>query len=369
MADGTIYLVKDGELARMRPAAPASENLMQALVARHPEVIADGDGGLLLVRREQPIADAADGAGRWSVDHLFVTREAVPVLVELKRAVDTRLRREVVGQMLDYAANAAAHWRSGTIAEAFADTCRVAGRDADEALRDFVGDADPAGFWQQVDANITAGRMKLVFVADVVPRELARIVEFLNEQMKADVRAVELRWYEGEGGATTLVPRVIGETQRAAAQKSAARGAPVPMTREEWIATCIAPAGEAAVAGAAAFIALVERLGGEAVLARTQGSVGARFKDGVGGWVQPFHLWRGGAYVSLSFAYLLERPGFADEAVRRGFMERVADAVGPLSTGNPNGYPGFDVARLAAVATAARVEAVFKDMLATAVAG
>ena len=76
---------------------------MQALVARYPELITDGDGDLLLVRREQSIADGPEGGGRWSLDHLFVTRDAVPVLVELKRAVDTRLRREVVGQMLDYA--------------------------------------------------------------------------------------------------------------------------------------------------------------------------------------------------------------------------------------------------------------------------
>ena len=48
-------------------------------------------------------------SGRWSLDHLFVTRDGVPVLVELKRAMNSRLRREVVGQILDYAANATAY--------------------------------------------------------------------------------------------------------------------------------------------------------------------------------------------------------------------------------------------------------------------
>lgn len=84
----------------MVPAAPGDEDEMQGLIADHPEVIADEDGALLLVRREQPIADGEADA-RWSLDHLFVNREGVPVLVEVKRAVDTRLRREVVGQMLD----------------------------------------------------------------------------------------------------------------------------------------------------------------------------------------------------------------------------------------------------------------------------
>jgi hypothetical protein len=34
----------------------------------------------------------------------------VPTLVEVKRSDDTRIRREVVGQMLDYAANGVVYW-------------------------------------------------------------------------------------------------------------------------------------------------------------------------------------------------------------------------------------------------------------------
>jgi hypothetical protein len=98
---------------------------MQSLVAQYPELIGDADGSLLLVRREQPINDGTEALGRWSLDHLFVTRTAIPVLVELKRAIDSRLRREVVGQMLDYAANGVAYWQAGTIAEAFASTCKI----------------------------------------------------------------------------------------------------------------------------------------------------------------------------------------------------------------------------------------------------
>ena len=37
-----------------------------------------------------------DGAGRWSVDHLFLDQDAIPTLVEVKRSTDTRIRREVV---------------------------------------------------------------------------------------------------------------------------------------------------------------------------------------------------------------------------------------------------------------------------------
>ena len=126
MTQGMLYMVDAaGGLRRMAPSAPVNEDEMQILVARYPELITDGDGDLLLIKREQGIADSDEGSGRWSLDHLFVTREGVPVLVELKRAVDTRLRREVVGQMLDYAANATGYWQGGRIAETFAATANA----------------------------------------------------------------------------------------------------------------------------------------------------------------------------------------------------------------------------------------------------
>lgn len=207
-----------GWVTPMHPGAPVSEAHVQELIARQPEIIG-GDGDLLLIRREQPIADVIDGGGRWSLDHLFVTAEAVPVLVEVKRASDNRLRREVVGQMLDYAANAVAHWPPGRVADQFAATCTMMGVDAEDRLRAFIGDQPEEDFWANVDANFRAGRVKLIFVADLVPPELARVVEFLDEQMIADVRAIELGWFEASSGVTALVPRVIGGSARTVAQK------------------------------------------------------------------------------------------------------------------------------------------------------
>jgi len=345
MSAGTIYIVdKNGDLARMRPGAPANEDVMQSLVAKHPDLIGDSDGSLLLIRREQPIGDAVDGAGRWSVDHLFVTRTAIPVLVELKRASDTRLRREVVGQLLEYAANGVAYWQAGTIANAFQATCEASGIEPTMALAEFLGDIEPVSFWEQVDGNFQAGRIKLVFVADVIPRELARIVEFLNEQMKADVRAIELRWYQGDGGVTTLVPRTFGQTERALTQKSAT-SAPLPSIGvDEWIEKHIRPQGEAAVRGAHVFVDVVRHAGGEPTLADRQGSIIGVFRTSGGKQIYPLHLWRErGGTVTPSFGYLTKRPGMADKSVRQAVYDEFAKAVGPLSTTNLEGFPSFKV--------------------------
>jgi len=341
-----IYTVDGaGKLVAMRPSEPRSEDFMQKLVAMHPELISDQDGALLLIRREQPIADREEGGGRWSLDHLFVTRSGIPVLVELKRAVDTRLRREVVGQMLDYAANGTAYWQGGRIAESFAATAAEQDRDPDEELERFLGTgSDPNQFWEQVDANFAAGRIKMVFVADTIPRELARIVEFLNEQMRADVRAVELSWFEGEG-ITALTPRVIGETERAQNEK-AARAALPKISRDEWIEKHFASVGPETVAAAHSYIDLVAEAGGHAELTRAQGSIIAVF-DLPGDTLYPLTMtWQRKGMVQLCLAYLVSRPVFADESVRKEVYDRLSAIVGPLSTASLTGYPGFPLTKL-----------------------
>ena len=259
--------------------------------------------------------------------------------------MDNRLRREVVGQMLDYAANGSAYWQAGRIADSFAASMAEAGRDADEVLSAFIGETTPQDFWQQVDANFSAGRIKLVFVADTIPRELARIVEFLNEQMKANVRAVELSWFESLDGTTALTPRVIGETQRATVEK-AARGALQPVQREAWIQARLAPCGERVVAAAGEFIALVETLAGKAEVTSSQGSIISVF-DMADGVVYPFRFSpeRKGT-IQLCLAYLVSRPKFAALDVRQRVYERLVEIVGPLSTTTMNGYPGFDARKL-----------------------
>ena len=82
---------------------------------------------MALVTREMAVPGEEDGAGRWSLDHLFLDQDAIPTLVEVKRSCDTRIRREVVGQMLDYAANAVAYWPVEEIRAKFEAGARTTG--------------------------------------------------------------------------------------------------------------------------------------------------------------------------------------------------------------------------------------------------
>jgi hypothetical protein len=91
----------------------------------------------------------------------------------------------------------------------------------DEEIRDRLGlNGEPEDLWQSIKTNLQAGRIRMLFVADRIPAELRRIVEFLNEQMDpAEVLALELRQYQGEG-VKTIVPTLYGQTEEARQKKT-----------------------------------------------------------------------------------------------------------------------------------------------------
>ena len=225
---GRIYLLNaDSHLMAMDETAYDSERLLQELLARHSDLLAgeqinvDDPRRWLLVTREMSVPGEVDGAGRWSLDHLFLDQDAVPTLVEVKRSSDTRIRREVIGQMLDYAANAVVYWPLEEIRSKFERRCESTGEDPNDVLADFLGeDHSIDEFWQAVKTNLQAGRIRMIFVADSIPAELRRIVEFLNEQMDpAEVLAIEVKQFVGKD-VKTLVPRVLGQTESARQRKA-----------------------------------------------------------------------------------------------------------------------------------------------------
>jgi hypothetical protein len=220
-----------------------SEGLLQELLAKYPNLLAgdqmdaEDPKRWLLVSREMGVPGEGEGGDRWSLDHLFLDQDAIPTLVEVKRSSDTRIRREVVGQMLDYAANAIEYWPVETIRARFEKTCELQRIDPATVLAAFLGEGgDGEEFWQAVKTNLQAGRGRLVFVADEIPQELRRVVEFLNGQMDpAEVLAVEIKQYAGEAKLKTLVPRLIGQTAAAGQRKVGTPSKPEKIDEETFL--------------------------------------------------------------------------------------------------------------------------------------
>lgn len=331
--EDVIYLVQDGNLVEMTAQRYESEPMLQVLLAKYPHLLAGGQMNpdnprrWLLIAREMGIAWEEGGGDQLSLDHLFLDQEGIPTLVEVKRSTDTRIRREVVGQMLEYAANAVVYWPVEKIRARFELRCKNENIGPAEALADLIGnnddgEADQEQFWQQVHTNLQAGRIRMVFVADEIPFQLRRIVEFLNKQLStAEVLAVEVKQYKGQG-LQTLVPRLIGQITH-----------PLPINPpKQWDEASffegLAKRNQPTEVAVARHILDWAKVNMPEVWygsGKRSGSLNLRTME-KGRWHQLIGLWTSG-YIEFKFEYM-KAPNTLNDVQRLSFLKRINHTFG-----------------------------------------
>jgi hypothetical protein len=176
MDSAKIFLVDEKQegLIPMTETAYVAEDVLQDLLARYPDLLPgdqidpENPRRWLLVSREMGVPGDEGEADRWSLDHLFLDQDGVPTFVECKRATDTRSRREVIAQMLDYAANGVEYWNMERIRQSAAETAQQNGKALDDEIARLLdsGEADIEGYWKTVEANLHEKRVRLLFVMD-----------------------------------------------------------------------------------------------------------------------------------------------------------------------------------------------------------
>ena len=214
----TIFHINEhNQAVQLREQRYENEDFFQELIERYPDILAgeqinpEVPRKWILISREMGVPGHEGGSDQWFLDHLFIDQDGIPTFVEVKRSTDTRIRREVVAQMLDYAANASVYWPVDRLRQAFENHNDAPVEVLNTKLGIAPGEED--AFWSKVDANLRLGKLRLLFVADEIPTSLQRIIEFLNGQMTdTEVLGLEIKQYVSTNGQRTLVPKLIGKT-------------------------------------------------------------------------------------------------------------------------------------------------------------
>lgn len=170
----------------------------------------------LLIQREMPVPDPNTGKNRWSLDFFFVDQDATPTLVECKLFKSTEARRQVVGQLIEYAANGHYYWTKEKIRVCAEAAAQQKGglEDALRALQPTNGESTDA-FFEQIQANLREGKVRLIFFLEEASMELRSIVDFLNKQMeRSEILLVEARQYSLEN-IKVVAPVLFGYTEEA----------------------------------------------------------------------------------------------------------------------------------------------------------
>ncbi len=192
-----LYFLQGEHVLPANESLYQNESELQRLIAENPQLLLrdpdDETQQLYLIRQEFPLQDTQNNSSASALDHLFIDQNGVPVLVEVKRSTDTRIKREVMGQMLDYASRI----RTWSAAEL-------------RALAP-VSQNIPERLWCDVENNLKQERMKLVFAADAIPDSLAVLIDFMDRSMQnIDVYGVEIRQYHAADNSVLISSSVVG---------------------------------------------------------------------------------------------------------------------------------------------------------------
>lgn len=356
MADKIFIVGTNNTLTKVDKAKFDNEDMFQRLLAEHPAILTGSTGvPPLLIKRELGVPDTEAGANRWSLDHLYIDERAVPILVEVKRASDTRLRREVVGQMLDYAANGSAHWTRDILSAAFEATCGAADLNATDVLTEFIANGFPSteAFWDEAAENLAQGRIRMLIVADEIPPELERIILFLAGQMRrAEIAAVRVDHYPSADGARVLVPhtvQLIGADKNVRGAVRDAEDAPFPIAPLEWVAQLGRQCGGDKAHATRKLVDWHIAQGGNVGATKSQDALAMSLPVDNGEIAWPLFVRAGtGGRLEVSLKYLRHRPYFAADEARKVILDRMNGlrGVAVRSTGNLVGWPSFPVEAL-----------------------
>ncbi len=219
-----ILIQHEGEKPRLLEEGYAKEFELQTFLLEHAELmpldeIAQDTPPLLCIGFEVRTSDG-------SQDLLYVDKSGMLTIVETKLKRKNEVRREVVGQILEYAADTSM-WSVSDLedrANRFFNGPHCPedqrGFTLSQAVESFLirtndlapGTFDYQGFVDSVLANIERGHIRLVIAVDEPPSPLLRTVEFVNRfSQRFEMYLFQLtRFHDRATASNIFVPTIFG---------------------------------------------------------------------------------------------------------------------------------------------------------------
>lgn len=206
---------EDGRAVELRGFDYNDEESLKRVVRQNPNLLLGETYALqkrpayVLLAEELPLPN--DSRHR-RIDQLVIGPDAVLCTLEFKLIKDGRVCREVVGQGLEYyglllnASNAINEIRD-SFEKSTQDPVHKIGSLFDKSFSSI----DYEDFWELSQENLRMRRLRVIFVVDRVPPELAQSVQYLNGmETKSEFLAVEVRQLISDSGRAVYVSNVIG---------------------------------------------------------------------------------------------------------------------------------------------------------------
>lgn len=212
LTDGVGGALPLTPLSQQAGDGAVSEADIQALVHAHPGSLPIAEIDPTFVGAIPICRELNTSAG--PIDNFLVTPSGLPVLVECKLWRNPEGRREVVGQILDYAKELS-RWSSSDLQREV--SIRLKQRDGNPMLdlvRAAHPDVDEMEFNDALTLNLRRGRFLLLIVGDGIRAGVEAIAEYLQAHagLHFSLGLVEMPIYVLPDGSRLVVPRVLAKT-------------------------------------------------------------------------------------------------------------------------------------------------------------
>lgn len=189
-----------------------SEAAIQHLVHAHPSCLPIAEIDPLFSDPIPICMELNTPAG--PIDNFMITASGLPVLVECKLWRNPEGRREVVGQILDYAKELS-RWSSSDLQREVSRRCGGDGNPLLERVRQAGYEVDEIGFNDALTLNLRRGRFLLLIVGDGIREGVEAIAEYLQAHagLHFTLGLVEMPIYVAADGTRLAVPRVLARTR------------------------------------------------------------------------------------------------------------------------------------------------------------
>lgn len=222
---GKLFIKSSNGFHPLDESVYEEEDKFQEFLFENPSVmgITNDDGEpirMIPIAREVPVVDEAGIA--FSMDLVCLDHAGVVTIVEVKRHYDTRIRREVVGQIFDYASQLCYSGEVGALQQDF--EMKYVSDDYDAKLKELLNiELSYDDYWRAVKTNLQARKVRLIIAADGIPDNLKRVIEFLNGLMDpTELLGVDLHKFS-KGEMEVFSSEIIGRTEEAEVRKRASQ--------------------------------------------------------------------------------------------------------------------------------------------------
>ena len=199
-------------VASVGSAGRIDEADLQEILFRHADILPLGE---IDPAYEQPVPVCMElGTRAGSADALYLTPTGKIILAEFKLWKNPGARREVIGQILDYA-GVLASWTYDDLEREVQSRVR---RSPFEIVREAHGSVQEQLFVDRVARNLKRGEFLLLIIGDGIREGVAEITSYVQEHSGlrfslALIEAALFRCGDGGEGDVIIQPRVLARTE------------------------------------------------------------------------------------------------------------------------------------------------------------